>query len=185
MAKCKIIHLKERTFEVSIIKLSRKWEGQTLLKWYFILKVSEYPFKQNKYTSKNIKVLWYTHFHNIYLNVLRPTFCNISNLPFSYFPNTRKFRVKVRPKTNYFSYFMSSCTDRIAVFNKFFSLIFSQPIDKQNRARDFLLFKCFLNNLLLTIFMQNTISKLVEFLQQKMNNSLLEKTRARFCAVVF
>ena len=84
------------------------------------LKVSEYPFKQNKNALKNIKVLLYTHFYNISLNILRPTFFNITNLPFSHFPNIKKIRVKVGPKTNYFSYFMSSCTDRIAVFNIFF-----------------------------------------------------------------
>ena len=130
----------------------------------FNLKVSGYPFKQNKNTLKNIKVPLYTYFH-ISLNVLRPTFFNICNLPFSHFPNIRKIRVKVGPKTNYFSYIMNSCTDRIAVFNISFSLIFSQLRDKQNRARDFLLFKYFLNNLLLTVFMQNTLSKLVELLQ--------------------
>ena len=129
------------------------------------LKVSEYPFKQNKNALKNIKVLLYTHFYNISLNVLRPNFFNKCNLPISHFPNIKKIRVKVGPKTNYFSYFISSCTDRIVVFNNFFSLIFSQPRDKQNRARDFLLFKYFLNNLLLTVFMQNTLSKLVELLQ--------------------
>ena len=127
-------------------------------------KVSEYPFKQNKNTLKNIKVPLYTYFYNISLNVLRPTFFNICNLPFSHFPNIRKIRVKVGPKTNCFSYFMSSCTDRIVVFNNFFSLIFSQPRDKQNRARDFLLFKYFLNNLLLTVFMQNALSKVIELL---------------------
>ena len=68
-------------------------------------------------------------------------------------------------KRTTFSYFMSSCTNRIEVFNNFFSLICSQPRDKQNRARNFLLFKYFLNNLLLTVFMQNTLSKLVELLQ--------------------
>ena len=128
-------------------------------------KVSEYPFKQNKNTLKNIKVPLYTYFYNISLNVLRPTFFNIYNIPYLLSPNIGKIRVKVGPKTNYFSYFMSSCTDRIVVFNNFFSLIFSQPRDKQNCARDFLLFKYFLNNLLLTVFMQNTLSKLVELLQ--------------------
>ena len=108
-------------------------------------------------------MLLYTHFYNITLNVLRPNFLNICNLPILHFPNIRKIRVKVGPKTNYFSYFMSSCTDRIVVFKKFFSLIFSQPRDKQNRARDFPLFK--LNNLLLTVFMQNGLSKLVKLLQ--------------------
>ena len=126
------------------------------------VKVSEYPFKQNKNVLKNMTVLLYTYFYNISLNALRPTFFNIYNL---HSPNIGKIRVKVGPKTNYFSYFMSSCTDRIVVFNNFFSLIFSQPRDKQNRARDFLLFKYFLNNLLLTVFMQNTLSKLVELLQ--------------------
>ena len=148
-------------------------------------KVSEYPFKKNKNTLKNMQVLLYTHFYNISLNVLRPNFLNICNLPISHFPNIRKIRVKVGPKTNYFSYFMSSCTDRIVVFNNFFSLIFSQPRNKQNHARDFLLFKYFLYNLLLIVFMQSRPSRLVELLQQKMNNTLIEKTRKRFCAVVF
>ena len=110
---------------------------------YCGLKVSEYPFKQIKNTLKNIKVLSYTHFYNISLNALRPTLFNICNLPFSDFPNIRKIRVKVVPKTNYFFYFMSSCTDRIVVFNNFFSLISSQPRDKKNRAREFFLFKYF------------------------------------------
>ena len=134
------------------------------LKWNMI-KVSEYPFKENKNTLKIIQALLYTHFYNISLNVLRPNFLNICNLPISHFPSIRKIKVKVGPKTNYFSNFMSSCTDRIVVFNIFFSLIFSQPRDKQNCARDFPLFKYFLNNLLLTVFMQNGLSKLVKLLQ--------------------
>ena len=130
-----------------------------------IFKVLEYPFKQNKNMLKNMTVLLYTNFYKISLNALRPTFSNIYNLPFLRSPNIGKIRVKVGPKTDYFSYILSSCTNRIAVFNNFFSLICSQPRDKQNRARDFLLSKYFLNNLLLTVFMQNTLSKLVELLQ--------------------
>ena len=141
------------------------WIPLQIIWLYGFLKVSEYPFKQNKNTLKNIKVLLYTHFYNISLNILRPTFFNITNLPFSHFPNIKKIRVKVGPKTNYFSYFMSSCTDRIEVFYSFFSLIFSQPRDKQSHALDFLLFKYFWNNLLLTVFMQKTLLKLVELLQ--------------------
>ena len=128
-------------------------------------KVPEYPFKQNKNMLNNMEVLLCTYIYNATLNLLRPTFFNIYNLPFSCSPNIGKIRVKVGPKTNYFSYILSSCTKRIAVFNNFFSLICSQPRDKQNRARDFLLSKYFLNNLLLTVFMQNTLSKLVELLQ--------------------
>ena len=130
-----------------------------------VIKVSEYLFKENKNTLNKIQALLYTHFYNISLIVLRPNFLNICNLPISHFPNIRKIRVKVGPKTNYFSYFMSSCTDSIVVFNNFFSLIFSQPRDKQNRTRDFLLFKYILNNLLLTVFMQNKLSKHVELLK--------------------
>ena len=52
--------------------------------------------------------------------MLRPTFFNIYNLPFLRSPNIGKIRVKVGPKTNYFSYILSSCTNRIAVFNNFF-----------------------------------------------------------------
>ena len=104
----------------------------------WLLKGKEYPSKENKNALKIMQVLLYTYFYNISLNILRANFLNICSLPVSHFPN---IRVKVRPKTNYFSYFMSSCTDRIGVFNKFLSLIFSQPRDKQDRARDFLLFK--------------------------------------------
>ena len=125
-------------------------------------------------------MLLYTYFYNISLNFARPTLVNIYNLAFLRSPNISKIGVKVRPKTSYFSSFMSSCTNRIAVFNNFFSMICSQPRHKQNRARDFLLFKYFLNNLLL----QNTLSKLVELLQQKKNNSLLGKTLARFWVAV-
>ena len=124
------------------------------------MKVSEYSFKQKRSMLKSIKVLLYRYFFNVSLNVLRPTFFNIRNLPFLRCPNIGKIRVKAGSKTNYFSYFMSSCTNRIAVFNNFFSLICSQ----QNRARDFFPFEDFLNNQLLTVFMETTLSKLVELL---------------------
>ena len=113
---------------------------------------------------KNMTVLLYTYFLNIYLNVLRPTYFNICNLPFLRSPNIGKIKVKVAPKANYFSYFMSSCTNRITVFNNSFSLICSQPREKQNRAHDFFLFKYFLNNLRFNVCMENTLSKLAELL---------------------
>ena len=133
---------------------------------------------------KNMSVLLYSYFYSISLNVLKSTFFCIYNLPFLRSPNIGTIRVKVGPKTNYFSYFLSSCTNRIAIFNNFFSLICSQPRSKQNRARDFLLFKYFLNDLLLTVFMQNKLSKPVELLHCNMNNTLLGKMPARFCAAV-
>ena len=126
--------------------------------------VPEYSFKQNKNMLKNMTLLSYTYFDNISLNELRLTSFNIYNLPFLRTPNIGKIRVKVGPKTNHYSNILSSSTNKIAVFH-FFSLICSQPRDKQNRARNFLLFKYFLNNLLLTVFMQNALSKLVELLQ--------------------
>ena len=107
----------------------------------------------------------YIHFYNISLNVLKPNFCNIYNLPFSPSPNIDKISVNVEPKTNYFSCFMRPRTNRIAVFSFLFALICSQPRAKQNNVCDNLLFKNFLNNLLLTVCMQNTLSKLVELLQ--------------------
>ena len=103
-------------------------------------------------------------FFNIILNVLRPTSFNTCNLPFLHSPNIGKIRINVGPKTNYFPYFMSPCTNRIAVFNNFFSLIFSQPKSKRKRARDFFPFEYFFNNQLSTVFMENTLSKLVELL---------------------
>ena len=133
--------------------------------WSLNIKVSEYPFKQIKNMFKNMTMLLCANFYNISLYVLRPTFFNIYNLLFLRSPNIGKIRVKIGPKTDYSSYILSSCTNRIAVFNKFFSLICSQPRDKQNRARDFPLSKYFLNNLPLAASMQNTLSKLVELLQ--------------------
>ena len=129
------------------------------------IKDSEYPFKQNKKILKNMAALLYTHFYKISLYVLKPNFFNTYNLPFLLSSDMSKIRVKIGPKTNYFSYILSSCTNRIAIFNIFFSLIFNQARDKQNRARDFLLSKYFLNNLLLTVFMANTLSKLAELWQ--------------------
>ena len=121
------------------------------------LKVSEYPLKQNKNMLKNM--ILSTYFYNISLNRLGSIFFSIYNLPFLRSPNIGKIRVKVGPKINYFSYILSSCTNIIAVFNNFFSLICSQTRDKQNRARDFLLSKYFFNNLLLTVFVENTFSR--------------------------
>ena len=138
-------------------------QGERIFMIFF--KVSEYPFKPNKNVLKNMTVLLYTYFSNISLNVLSPTFFNIYNLPLLRSPNIGKTRVKVGPRTTTFSYFMSSCTNRIEVFNNFFSLICNQPKGKQNRACNFLLFEYFLDNLLLTVFMQMTLSKFVELLQ--------------------
>ena len=124
---------------------------------------------------KKMTVLLYTYFLNIILHALRQTFFNIYNLSFLHSPNIGKIRVKVGPKTNYFSYFMSSCTNRIAVFNIFFSLIRSQPRDKQNHPHDFFPFKYFLNNQFLTVFMQNMLSWLLELLPQKMNHGFVRQ----------
>ena len=46
-----------------------------------------------------MKALLYTYFCNISLNVLRPTFLTISNLPFSPSRSIGKISVKVGPKT--------------------------------------------------------------------------------------
>ena len=46
----------------------------SLVRWKFCIKVSEYPFKQNRTMLKNKTVLLYIYFYNIPLNVLRPTF---------------------------------------------------------------------------------------------------------------
>ena len=124
-----LIFLKKGLRIVSLPHFAYDFSRKMFLMLYSI-KVSEYPFKQNKCILKNMKVLLYTCFYNISLNVLRPNFFNMYNLPFSRFPNIGKIRVKFGPKINYFSYFMSSCTNRIAVFYNFFSLICIQPRDK-------------------------------------------------------
>ena len=65
---------------------------------------------------KSMKVLLYTYFYNISLNVLKPTFFNIYNLPFAVFSNIAWNEL--------FSYFMRSWNNTIAVFN-IFSLVCS------------------------------------------------------------
>ena len=111
--------------------------------WCNLIKVSEYPFKQNRSILKNVTLLLYTYFFSISSNVPRRTFFNICNLPFLRCPNIGKIRVKVGPKTNYFSYFMSSCTNRIAVFSNLVSLIYSQPRGKQSWLEFFFLLNIF------------------------------------------
>ena len=53
------------------------------------VKVSKYPFKQNKSMFKNMTVLLYTYSYNISLNILIPTFFNIYN---SFFFTLSKYR---------------------------------------------------------------------------------------------
>ena len=113
--------------------------------WVFSCKFASYF--QNIFFQEHLWVaasVLYTYIFNISLNLLRPTFFNICNLPFLRSPNIGKITVKVGRKTNYFPYFMSFYTNRIAVFNNFFTLIHSQLRDKQNCARDFFPFKYFL-----------------------------------------
>ena len=64
----------------------------------------------------------------------------------------------------------------------FYSLICSQPKDKQNRARDFRLFKYFLNNLFSTAFRQNRLSKLVV---RKNADNVLCSSLLEMCAQKF
>ena len=61
-----------------------------------------YPFKQNKYMLKNMKVRLYTYFYNISLNVLRPNFFNMYNLPFSLFSNNVEIRTNLGQKLTTF-----------------------------------------------------------------------------------
>ena len=144
-----------------------------------MLKVSEYPLKQKKNMLKNMAVLWCTNFYNISLNVLSQPFSVFGIYHFYALQISVKLGSKLDLKLATFPIFLAPAPTKLQFSMIFFSLIFSQPRDRQNSARDFLLSKYFLNNLLLTVFMQNTLSKLVELLQWKINSSLLGKTRAR------
>ena len=107
------------------------------------IKVSEYPFKQNRNMLKNMTVILYTYFLNISLYVLRPTFFNTCNWPFLSSLNIRKMRFKVGPKTNYFSYFMSSCTNRVPVSKKFFHWYLDNQKANKTLAASFFLLNIF------------------------------------------
>ena len=76
-------------------------------------------------------------------------------IQFTFFMHSEYWENKGQSWTqNYLLYFISSCANRIAVSNDLFALVRSQPREKQNRVRDFMLFKYFLNNLLVIVFMQ-------------------------------
>ena len=112
-------------------------------KRFSIFKVSEYPFMLNENMIKNKKVLSQIYFYNISLNVLRPIFFKIYCLPFSRTPNIRKIKVKAGLKTNYFSYFMSFCINRIAVFNNLLALIRGQTTGQKKTCTQFPYFQIF------------------------------------------
>ena len=118
------------------------------------LKVSEYPFKQNKNISLHIIGLLRIYFYSNSLIVLRLTFLNICAESFSCSPNIEKMMVKVGQKSTYFFYFMSSYSNRFVVFYNFFSLKSTLSRPKQKLVRVLLNFKCFFNNVLLIIFVQ-------------------------------
>ena len=114
-----------------------------------------------KICLKNMAVLLYTYFYNISLNVLRLTFFNIYNLPFYALQISVKLGSKLGQKLITFPIFWAPAPAELQ-----FSIIFCrQPRDRQNRVRDFLCSKYFFNNLRLTVFVQNTLSKLVELFQ--------------------
>ena len=102
------------------------------------LKVSECPFKQNK----NMKY--------ISLNVLRPPFSIYMIYLFYFLQILVKLGLKLAQKLTTFSIFWALARTDCS-FQSFFTLICSQPRDKQNRACNFLRSKYFLNNLLLTV----------------------------------
>ena len=76
-----------------------------------------------------------------------------------------KLGSKLGPKLTTLLIFSAPAPTELQFSVIFFSLICSQPRDKQNHTRDFRLSKYFLNNLPLGVFMQNTLSKLVGLLQ--------------------
>ena len=117
---------------------------------------------------------------NISSNVLEPSFFNLCNLPFPSFPNIGEIRVNVGPKTNYFSYFMNTCANRIAIsYICFHWYVSNQEINKIAPAISFFsyifwiiyfqLFSC-------KIYFQESSN----YCHKIMNNSLLDKMRARF-----
>ena len=90
-------------FKERFSKKKKKFERrlQIFLKLSFReLRSQSIPWRE-KNVLKIMTVL-YTYFYNISLNLRRPTFFNICNLPFLRSHNIGKIRVKVGIKTNYF-----------------------------------------------------------------------------------
>ena len=105
------------------------------------LKVSEYPFKENKNTLKNKQVLLYTHFYNISWMYWDQTFKIYVIYLFHTSQISGKLESKLGQKLTTFPTLWAPAPTELQFSNNFFSFIYSQPGDKQNRACDFLLFK--------------------------------------------
>ena len=71
----------------------------------------------------------------------------------------------------------------ICGFLQFFLTDINVTKTQKNHGCIFLFFKYFLDNLFVTVFVQNVISKFVKVLPLKLNNSLLEKSWARFSKI--
>ena len=115
----------------------------------------------------------------------------------------RCFQPLLLPYFQYFQYFCNIFQCFQFIFCTFFVLFEYWENEGQNWAKIelgfllheflhqqvcgciYILFKYFLNNLFLTVFVQNVISKFLKVLPQKLNYSLLEKSLARFCAAAF
>ena len=122
-------------------------------------------------------LLPYLQYHSF--NIIRLTFLN------RYPPRTLQILEKYGQnwaKTNSWFYLMSSCTNRFLVFY-IFSHWNAYYQDPNKTVHVFLFF----SNIFWIIwfwlfFVQNVISKFVKVSPQKLNNSLLEKSWAPFCA---
>ena len=112
--------------------------------FFSLLRSQSTPFKQNRSMLKKTWLCYYIQFFfNIILNVLRPTFFNTCNLPFLHSPNIGKIRINVGPKTNYFPYFMSPCTNRIGVLITFFHWYVANQKANENVLAIFFLLNIF------------------------------------------
>ena len=74
----------------------------------------------------------------------------------------------------------SSSTNRFVVFYCFFSLKRILPKPKENHGRIFILFKYFLDNLFLTVFVQHVISKFVKVLRQSISHQSISLFKFHF-----
>ena len=128
------------------------------------LKVSEYPLKRYRSMLKKTWLCYYIHILSLSLNVLRPTFLIYVICLFYALQISAKLGSKLGQKLTTFPTLWAPAPTELH-----FSIFFFHwyvAYQETNKTVPAIFFPCeyFLNNHILTVYMENTLSKLVELL---------------------
>ena len=142
------------------------------------VKVAEYPLKQNRNMLKNMTMLLYTIFFNISLNVLKPTFFDICNLPFYALQISVKLGSKLGQKLTTFSTLWAHSPTELQFSVIFFHWYIANQETNKTVPAIFFLLNIFWIISLWSFSWKLRFQNSSTHCYKKMNNSLLDKTQA-------